>query len=137
MSELMKTVKISSSGLRAQSERMRVLSENIANASSAPISPNADPYRRKTITFANVLDKTIDARTVRVKRIGSDQGDFPRRFEPGHPAADAAGYVKYPNVNSLIEAMDLREATRSYEANLAVIENAKAMMNRTIDMLRN
>jgi flagellar basal-body rod protein FlgC len=136
MVDLIKSSKISAAGLKAQAERLRVVSENLANANSTGKRPDEDPFRRKTVTFANELDKALGARMVKVKTVGTDKSDFVKRYEPGHPAADATGYVKYPNVNPLIELSDLREAQRSYEANLAAIEMSKAMLARTIDLLR-
>lgn len=136
MVDLIKAGKISAAGLKAQSERLRVLSENLANANSTGKRPDEDPFRRKTVTFANELDRALGARMVKVKTIGTDKSDFVKRYEPGHPAADPNGYVAYPNVNPLIELSDFREAQRSYEANLTAIEMTKAMVQRTIDLLR-
>ncbi|MFM2043066.1 MAG: putative flagellar basal-body rod protein FlgC [Pseudomonadota bacterium] len=127
---------IAASGMKAQATRLRVVSENIANANSTAETPGGDPYRRKTIVFANVLDRALGADRVDVKRIGRDKGDFSLRHDPGHPAANAAGYVKQPNVNTLVEMMDMREAGRSYEANLNLLQQARSMVGRTIDMLR-
>ncbi|MBT6984643.1 MAG: flagellar basal body rod protein FlgC, partial [Rhodospirillaceae bacterium] len=129
-----KTIQISASGLRAQGVRMRIIAENIANASTKPLAPDMDPYRRKLISFKNELDRELGVRTVSVADITKDQAEFTKRFEPGHPGADKEGYVKIPNVNSMIEMMDMREAQRSYRANIKVIEAAKRMMMRTIDM---
>jgi len=134
--EFGKTMKISASGIRVQSVRMRVIAENLANANSMPLAPGEDPYRRKLVSFKNVLDHEAGVRKVEVSRISTDQGAFSKRFDPGHPGADPDGYVKIPNVNSLIEMMDLREAQRSYSANINVIEAAKRMMMRTIDLLK-
>ncbi|HEU0069875.1 MAG TPA: flagellar basal body rod protein FlgC [Alphaproteobacteria bacterium] len=134
--DLVKALKISASGLRAQTMRMRVSAENMANADTMSETAGGDPYRRKTISFKNVLDKTIDAKTVKVDKLGVDKTDFDMRFDPGHPAADANGYVKLPNVKSMVELMDIREAQRSYEANLGSIEAAKNMLSRAIDLLR-
>lgn len=127
---------IASTGLQAQSTRMRVVSENVANANSTADVPGGDPYRRKTVTFDAELDRAIGASTVKVKAIGVDKSDFRMNYDPSHPAADAAGYVKMPNVSALIEMADLREATRSYEANLNIIEQARTMMMRTADLIR-
>lgn len=134
--DLVKALKISASGLRAQTMRMRVSAENMANADTMSETAGGDPYRRKTISFKNVLDKTIDAKTVKVDKVGVDKTDFDMRFDPGHPAADPNGYVKLPNVKSMVELMDIREAQRSYEANLGSIEAAKNMLSRAIDLLR-
>ncbi|HEY4135732.1 MAG TPA: flagellar basal body rod protein FlgC [Alphaproteobacteria bacterium] len=134
--DLVKTLKISASGLRAQTMRMRVSAENLANADTVADKPGADPYRRKTISFKNVLDKTINAPTVEVSQVGLDKTDFDMRYDPGHPAADANGYVKMPNVKTMVEMMDIREAQRSYEANISAIEAAKNMLSRAVDLLR-
>lgn len=134
--ELLKSIAIAASGLRAQSGRMRVISENLANADSTGATPGADPYRRKVPTFAHKLDRELNAQTVELGRIRPDQTAFRTRLEPGHPAADRNGEVKLPNVNSLIETMDMREAQRSYEANLNLISSTRRMIQRTIDILR-
>ncbi len=131
-----KTIQISASGLRAQGVRMRVIAENIANSSTKPLAPDLDPYRRKVISFKNELDRDLGVHTVKIGEISKDQTKFARTFEPGHPGADREGYVKLPNVNSMVEMMDMREAQRTYKANLKVIEAAKRMMMRTIDMLK-
>ncbi len=127
---------ISAAGLRAQATRLRVVSENIANAQSTGSTPGADPYVRKTIAFETVLDRTTDAAGVRVKTIGADNAPFRIEHDPDHPAADANGDVKMPNVNMLIEMADMREATRSYEANLQMMKQVRAMVSATIDLLR-
>jgi flagellar basal-body rod protein FlgC len=134
--DLMKSIQVAVSGLKAQSGRMRVISENIANADSVPQNPNADPYRRKIPTFERRFDRELEAETVRLGKIGRDQKAFQTRLEPGHPAADRNGYVKIPNVNSTIESMDLREAQRSYEANLNVVTSTRRMIQRTLEILR-
>ena len=136
-SPILDAMQISASGMRAQGTRLRVISENIANAGTTGDTPGADPYRRQTITFKNELDREMGYKRVKVDDIGLDQKtDFTLKYEPDHPAADEAGYVKYPNVKTLIEVMDSREAQRSYEANLGMIEQARSMALRTIDMLR-
>jgi flagellar basal-body rod protein FlgC len=127
---------IAAAGMRAQGERLRVISENLANADSVSEKPGGDPYRRKTISFKNALDKELGIDTVQVKKIGQDQSDFRKKYDPGNPAADKSGYVTLPNVNTLIELTDMREAERSYEANLKTIESARTMLQRTIDILR-
>ncbi len=130
-------MQISASGMRAQGTRLRVISENIANAGTTGDTPGANPYQRQTITFKNELDREMGFRMVEVDDIGVDtESDFLLKYEPDHPAADDTGYVKYPNVKTLIEVMDSREAQRSYEANLGMIEQARTMALRTIDMLR-
>jgi flagellar basal-body rod protein FlgC len=134
--DLQKAMRVSASGMSAQSTRMRVIAENLANSDSLGETPGAEPYRRKTISFRNVLDRQLGAETVRPSRIGTDKTAFQRRYDPGHPAADQEGYVLAPNVNNLIEAMDMRQAQRSYDANINVIETSKSMITRTIDLLR-
>ncbi len=134
---LMKTLSISASGMQAQGTRLRVIAENIANANSMATEPGALPYRRQVVTFSNELDRALGVDTVQVNDIRPDLSDFGQRFEPNHPAADENGYVLTPNVNTLIEMMDMREAQRSYDANLNVLRNAKAMLMSTIDVLRN
>ncbi|OEJ68704.1 flagellar basal body rod protein FlgC [Magnetovibrio blakemorei] len=136
MDDLLKTLRISAAGMKAQGTRLRVVSENIANADSLPTDPGGLPYRRKIVTFRNELDRTIGADTVRVNRIKTDQSEFEKRYDPSHPAASADGYVMAPNVNSLVEMMDMREAERSYEANLNVIKSSKTMLQQTIGLLR-
>jgi flagellar basal-body rod protein FlgC len=134
--DLSKTLKISAAGMQAQNARMRTIAENLANADSLAEAPGADPYRRKVLTFKNVLDRTSGVQLVEPNKVIRDKSDFQKRFDPSHPSADADGYVLAPNVNSLIEVMDMRQAQRSYEANLSVIEVAKTMLLRTIDILR-
>ncbi len=134
--DLDKSLNISAAGMRAQGTRLRVISENIANANSTAQTPGGEPYRRKVATFNNELDSALGVETVRVGSIVADRSAFTRRFEPGHPAADEEGYVLMPNVNSLMEMADLREAQRSYEANLKAIESSRAMLQKTIDILR-
>lgn len=130
------SLKIAAAGMQAQSARLRVTAENLANAQSTAQVPDDDPYRRKTISFANVLDRATGASLVQVRRYGVDPAPFEERFEPSHPAANAAGYVRYPNVNPLIELMDMREAQRSFEANLTTLQQARGMLQRTLDLLR-
>ena len=136
MDDLNKANEIAISGMKAQAERLRVVSENLANADSLPTAPDQIPYRRKTITFRNVLDKTIGADKVRVAKIDVDRSQFNKIYQPNHPAADASGYVLAPNVNSLIELMDMREAERSYEANLDVLTTSRTMLTNTINLLK-
>ena len=133
---LMDTLAISASGMKVQSDRLKVVAQNIANANSTGASPNEDPYRRKTIAFKNMIDREQDLELVATKRVGTAKGDFPEKYDPTHPAANAQGYVRMPNVNPLIEAMDLREARRGYEANLNVVESSRAMMGQTLNLLR-
>jgi flagellar basal-body rod protein FlgC len=134
--DLDRALRISAAGMAAQSTRLRVVAENIANRDSTGLAPGADPYRRRTVTFANRLDRQLEAEMVQVSRIGTDAAEFPRRFDPSHPAADEQGYVKLPNLDPFIEAMDMREAQRSYSANLAVLETTRGMLVRTIEALR-
>ena len=134
--DLTKTLKVSAAGMQAQNARMRTIAENLANADSLASAPGADPYRRKMLTFKNALDKASGAQLVRPDRVIRDQADFQKRYDPNHPGADTDGYVLAPNVNSLIEVMDMRQAQRSYEANLSMIEVARGMVQRTIDILR-
>ncbi len=129
-------MRISGSGMRVQGQRLRVIAQNIANANSLPQEPNENPYRRKVMTFKNEFDRATGLDTVRVKRVRPDMSDFGKRYEPNHPAADADGYVLTPNVNTIIELSDMREAQRSYEANMNVIKASKAMLNSAIELLR-
>ena len=131
------SMKISAYGMRAQGERIRMISENVANAETAAAKPGETPYSRKVITFKNVMDREEGIELVKVDKLRPQQNpEFPLKFMPDHPGADKNGYVRMPNVNSMIELMDMREAQRSYEANLGLIEQARAMMSRTIDILR-
>lgn len=134
--DFMKSIAIAASGLRAQAGRMRIIAENLANADSTAQRPGADPYRRKIPTFRAEMNRALSANVVSLGRTRPDRSDFRVKHEPGHPAADANGYVKYPNVNSLIEAADMREAQRSYEANLNVIGATRRMIQKTIEILR-
>jgi flagellar basal-body rod protein FlgC len=134
--DFLKTMAIAASGLRAQAGRMRIISENIANADSTPTAPGADPYRRKIPTFQLEFDRALDANVVELGQPQPDKSDFRLKYEPGHPAADANGNVKYPNVNSMVEMTDMREAQRSYEANINVITATRRMLQRTIDILK-
>ena len=136
MAELMNTMNISASGLRAQGTRMRVIAENIANAGSTALTPDAEPYRRKLVTFGRELDRELGIELVEVQSETRDQSDFGLRYQPGHPAANDTGYVKISNVNTLVEMTDMREAQRSYQANLRVMETSRTMIQRTIDLLR-
>lgn len=134
--EILNAMKISSTGMRVQGTRLRVITENVANADTTAETPGGDPYRRQTISFKNVLDKELGVNLVEVADIEADKTKpFLTEFNPDHPAADETGYVKMPNVNMLVELTDAREAQRSYEANLGLIEQARAMVNRTIELL--
>ena len=134
--DFIKSIAIAASGMRAQAGRMRIISENIANADSTASAAGADPYRRCIVTFGTELDRELGARLVTLGRIEPDTSAFKTKHEPGNPAADKNGEVKYPNVNPLIEMTDLRDAQRSYEANMQVMESARAMLARTVDLLR-
>ena len=136
MDDLLKTFRISSAGMRVQGARLRVISQNVANADSLPQDPNGKPYRRQSISFKNELDRAVGLDTVRVNKVQPDMSSFGKRYEPNHPAADADGYVLTPNVNMLVELTDMREAQRSYEANLNVIKSSRSMLMSTIDVLR-
>ncbi len=136
MMDFIKSIAIATTGMRAQAGRMRVLSENIANADSTASTPGGDPYRRRIVTFRSELDRELDAHVVALGKVATDSSDFVVRHEPDNPMADAKGDVKYPNVNSLIEMTDFRDAQRSYEANINVISSTKRMLQRTLDILK-
>ncbi len=136
MDPLVASLKVAASGLEAQSTRIRIVSENLANARSTGDTPGADPFRRKTVTFAAELDRATNAALVEVERLGVDEGDFSTEYDPGNPAADEKGFVKMPNVNVLVEMADMREANRSYEANLQSIKQSRDLISATIDLLR-
>lgn len=135
-SDLVKSMYIAASGMKAQSDRLRIVSENIANAESVGTRPGEAPYRRKVLTFKNVMDRKMETELVKTGKYGYDDSQFIKKYEPSHPAADEEGYVQYPNVNAMVEMMDMREARRGYEANLNVIETSKGMISQTINMLR-
>ncbi|MCA3322579.1 MAG: flagellar basal body rod protein FlgC [Roseomonas sp.] len=134
--ELDRALRIAAAGMDAQTSRLRVVAENLANRDTTSEIAGGDPFRRKTVTFANRFDRALGANTLRVARVGTTKGDFPTRFDPNHPAANEQGYVKTPNVNSTIEVMDMREAQRSYTANLSVLEVTRGMLTRTIEAMR-
>jgi len=134
--DFLKTMSIAASGLRAQAGRMRIISENIANADSTPSGSGANPYRRKVATFTSEFNRALEARTVELGKVQTDTSDFRVKYEPGHPSADSKGNVKYPNVNPLVEMTDMRDAQRSYEANINVISATRRMIQRTIDILK-
>ena len=133
--DLLKSIAVAASGLRTQAGRMRVISENLANSDSTA-QPGSDPFRRKIPTFRSAVDRTLDARMVALGPLRTDSSEFRLKYEPGHPSADANGHVKYPNVNPLVEMTDMREAQRSYEANLNVIGATRRMIQRTLDILK-
>lgn len=130
------TMFIAAAGMKAQDDRLRIVAENMANADSTSETPGGEPYRRKTIQFKNALNKELGIETVQISKRGLDNSDFRRKFDPTHPAADKDGYVLYPNVDPIVEMMDMQEARRTYEANLNVIQVSKAMLSQTIDLLR-
>ncbi len=134
--DLMKSLQISASGMRAQGTRLRVIAENLANAQSTAQVPGGQPYQRKVVSFSNDLDRATGVQEVKADRVRLDSSEFERRYDPGHPAADADGYMLLPNVNPMVELMDMRESQRSYEANLNVLSASRSMLMRTIDMLR-
>jgi flagellar basal-body rod protein FlgC len=133
---ILNAMDISAAGMKAQGDRLRVVSQNIANADTAANTPNADPYRRKTVIFKNEMDRAAGVSKVQVDRIvEDDSNDFKLKFMPSHPGADQNGYIRLPNINTLVESMDMREAQRSYEANLGMIKISKGMLGKTIDLL--
>ena len=134
--DLATALAISARGMEAQTTRLRTIAENLANQDTTGAAPGAEPYRRKTVTFENKLDRELGAETVGVKDVGTDKSAFPLRYDPSHPAANKDGYVQEPNVNSFVEIMDMREAQRSYNANLNTLEVTRAMLSRTVDMLK-
>lgn len=134
--ELMKSIMVAASGLKAQTARMRIIAENIANSSSTAKSADDQPYRRRMVTFESSFDRKLEAELVKTGKVVFDKSAFGKKFEPGHPAADKAGYVETPNVSTLVEMMDMRQAQRSYEANLNVVRAARMMAARTLDILR-
>jgi len=134
--DISRALDISAAGMSAQTSRLRVIAENLANQDTTGSTPGAAPYRRKTVTFANQMDRASGADLVTVAKVGRDESDFPLRYDPSHPAADARGYVKTPNVNSFVEVMDMKEAERSYNANLAVMQSTRAMLERTLEYLK-
>lgn len=136
MSNLSISADIAVSGMKAQSERLRVISENLANADSVGIRPGEDPYRRQVVTFQDYVDKENGAQMVKVDKIVKDESAFVKKYAPSHPAADAQGYVSMPNVNPLIEMMDMKEAQRSYEANLTMVQTARDMNSKVLDILK-
>ena len=127
---------IAVSGMKAQSERLRIISENMANADSIGIRPGEDPYRRQVVTFKDYIDKETGAKRVKVDKVVPDESQFPLKYDPNHPAANAEGYVAMPNVNPLIEMMDLKEAQRSYDANLSMMQTARDMNSKVLDLLK-
>jgi flagellar basal-body rod protein FlgC len=133
---LQASIKIAGAGLEAQSTRLRIISENVANSQSTANTPGGDPYARKTVSFDNVMDRTAGLSLVRVKNIGLDDTPFAVEQDPGNPAADEKGFVKTPNVNILVELADMREANRTYEANLQVAKQSSDLMSQTVALLK-
>jgi len=133
---LSNTIGISASGMDAQAQRLRVVAENLANQDTTGSTPGADPYRRKTITFSEHIDDDTGVSSVNVHAIGQDMSDFQTKYDQSHPEADAKGYVKISNVDSMVEMMDMREAERSYEANLNTMQSSRTMLSRTLDLLK-
>ena len=136
MDDIIKTMRISGAGMKTQGARLQVIAQNVANANSLPQAEGGQPYRRQVMTFKNAFNEALGMNTVRVDKVRPDRSEFGKRFDPNHPAADEDGYVLMPNVNMLIEMTDMREAQRSYEANLNVIKSSKAMLNSTLEVLR-
>lgn len=134
--DLNKSMMVSAAGMKAQSTRMRVITENLANADTTPARPGVAPYRRKSVTFQNTLDRQLGADTVKIGHVAYDNSPFGKVFRPGDPGADKDGYVQTPNVNTLLEVMDMHQAQRTYEANLKASDVAKNMIMRTLDLLR-
>jgi len=134
--DLSRALDISAAGMDAQTKRLRVIAENLANQDSTGSFPGATPYQRKTAIFANVFDQVTGTEKVLVKSIQPDKSAFPQKYDPSNPAADAKGYVRMPNVNSFVEMMDMREAERSYSANLNVMQASRSMLTRVIDLLK-
>lgn len=134
--DIEKALAVSARGMNAQTARLRTIAENLANQDTTGSTPGAAPYRRKVVTFENRMDQALGTEAVRVKSIMPDRSQLPERFDPSHPAADARGYVRTPNVNSFVEVMDMREAQRGYSANLNVLEVTRGMLTRTIELLK-
>lgn len=134
--DLGQAMHVAAAGMKVQGTRMRVVAQNLANAESTALAPGGEPYRRQTVTFRNAMDRELGLELVQVARFGRDRSPFDKRFDPGHPAADGDGYILTPNVNPLLEMMDLREAQRSYEANLNALGLTRSMLQRTLDLLR-
>jgi flagellar basal-body rod protein FlgC len=134
--DLVNSLHIASAGMKAQSDRLRIVSQNIANADSAGQFPGDQPYRRQTISFKNEMDRQMGIPLVKATRYGTDKSEFPKKYDPSNPAADEKGYVTMPNVQPMIEMIDMREARRGYEANMNVVEVSKGMLMQTINLLK-
>jgi flagellar basal-body rod protein FlgC len=131
------SIEVATSGLEAHSTRLRVISENLANAESTAATPGANPYSRKVVTFEDEIDRTTGVDLVKVRSVGYDRSPFRVEYDPGNPAADSRGFVKLPNVNLISEMADMREANRSYTANLQVVKQGRELYAMTIDLLKN
>jgi flagellar basal-body rod protein FlgC len=134
--DLNTSLQVSAAGMDAQTARLKVIAENLANQNTTGSSPGADAYRRRTVSFQNRLDKALGVETVGVKSSSTDKRDQPLRYDPGNPAANKDGYVKTPNVNSFVELMDMRDAEQAYSANLNVASTTRTMLNRTLDLIK-
>jgi flagellar basal-body rod protein FlgC len=130
-------IDVATSGLEAHSTRMRVISENLANAESTAATPGANPYTRKTVSFEDEMDQTTGVDLVKVRSVGYDRSPYRIEYDPGNPAADKSGFVKLPNVNLITEVADMREANRSYSANIQVVKQARELFSMTVDLMRN
>ncbi len=135
MDDISTGMQISAAGLKAQSGRLRIIAENLANAESTSTIAGGDPYRRQIPVFSTSLNREIGTQIVDLSNIQQDQTPFTLEYDPGHPGANNEGYIKLPNVNPLIEMMDLREAQRSYEANLGAMDLMRSMANATLQIL--
>lgn len=131
-----KSMSVAASGMRAQTDRMKTIAENIANANSTAPTKGGEPYRRKIATISQTFDSELEANLVKAGNPLPDKSDFKSQYDPGNPNADAQGYVKLPNVDSLVEIMDMRDAQRSYEADLTMLDTSKQMMAKTVDLLK-
>ena len=127
---------IAASGMKAQSERLKVISQNMANVDSVSAEPGGQPYRRQVVSFKNYIDEETGAQKVKVDKIVKDMSPFEKKYDPNHPAADAQGYVSLPNVNPLVEMVDMKEAQRVYNANLNMLKTAREMNNNVLDILK-
>jgi len=134
--DLNTSLQVSAAGMDAQTARIKVVAENLANQNTTGSSPGAEAYRRRTVSFQSSLDRVLGVETVSVKKVGVDKSDQPLKYDPGNPAADKNGYVKMPNVNSFVELMDMRDAEQAYSANLNVASTTRTMLNRTLDLIK-
>jgi flagellar basal-body rod protein FlgC len=134
--ELFKAIRAASAGMHGQTVRLRVVAENLAKAQSTATGPGGEPYQRKLVTFRNQFDREMGVETVRVDKVERDPSEFELRYDPGNPAANTDGYVQMPNVKPMIELMDMREAQRTYEANMNAMSAARQMLMRTIELIK-